>query len=161
MAKQETKTPKKSKNGKRKPSKRGPIPPKEQPIIAPAAVELDQTLVNDAVHFINEKANEHVYKAYEEIGNYLLSQIDETKNGLYRVVAKEIRDFLENTNVADELSSALSKLSLEIKTEIRFVPNDAAGHGASTKPEVVRTDVAVGAARAEGNDEPRPRKRAR
>ena len=38
------------------------------------SIEVDQALVNDAVHFINEKANEHVYKAYEEIGNYLLEK---------------------------------------------------------------------------------------
>jgi hypothetical protein len=106
-------------------------------------------------HFVGE------LRLPKEIGNYLLSQIDETKNGLYRVVAKEIRDFLENTSVADEFSSALSKLSLEIKTEIRFVPNDAAEHGAPTKPQVVRTEVAVSTGRAQGDEEPRPRKRGR
>ena len=71
-------------------------------------------------HFVQE------LKVPKEIANYLFVQIDETKNGLYRVVAGEIRDFLEHTNVADEVTKALTKLSFEIRTEIRFVPNDSA-----------------------------------
>jgi hypothetical protein len=63
----------------------------------------------------------------EAIGS-ILSQIDETKQGLYRVVAKEVRDFLGQTNFADELTRALTALSFEIKTEVRFIPNDARGH---------------------------------
>jgi hypothetical protein len=55
----------------------------------------------------------------------ILAQLDESKNGLYRVVAKEIRDFLDHTNLADELAKALTTLSFEIKTEVRFIPNDS------------------------------------
>lgn len=64
-------------------------------------------------------------KLPKEIVQDVYGQIDDTKNGLYRVVAKEIRDVLEQTHVADEIVKALTKLSFEIKTEIRFVPNDA------------------------------------
>ena len=59
----------------------------------------------------------------------VLSQLDETKNGLYRAVAKEVRDFLDHTNFADELANVLTKLSFEVKTEVRFIPNDAAKGG--------------------------------
>lgn len=55
----------------------------------------------------------------------LLAQADETKNGLYRVVAREIRDFLDHTNFADEFVKALTAVSFEIKTEVRFVPNQS------------------------------------
>lgn len=55
----------------------------------------------------------------------LLAQADETKNGLYRVVAREIRDFLDQTNFADEFVKALTSVSFEIKTEVRFVPNQS------------------------------------
>jgi hypothetical protein len=65
-------------------------------------------------------------KLPKEVLHYLYQQIDDTKNGLYRVVAKEIRDVLEQTQFADEITKVLTKLSFEIKTEIRFVPNDAA-----------------------------------
>ena len=62
-------------------------------------------------------------KLPKEVLSLLVAQIDETKNGLYRVVAREIRDFLEHTNVSEELSKVLTTLSLEIKTEVRFRPN--------------------------------------
>ncbi len=95
-------------------------------------------------------------KLPKEVLHYLYTQIDDTKGGLYRVVAKEIRDFLDRTQFADEITKALTKLSFEIKTEIRFVPNDAApqkprqgeedakseGPGNLPKPEV-STSVSV------------------
>ncbi len=68
------------------------------------------------------------------------AQVDDTKNGLYRVVAKEIRDVLEHTAIADEIAKVLTKLSFEIKTEIRFVPNDRAEEaveGEKTEREAV------------------------
>jgi hypothetical protein len=71
-------------------------------------------------HFVQD------LKLPKEVLHYLYTQVDDTKNGLYRVVAKEIRDVLEHTKFADELTSALTKLSFEIKTEIRFIPNDTA-----------------------------------
>jgi hypothetical protein len=55
----------------------------------------------------------------------ILSQLDETKSGLYRVVAREVRDILTETSLADELAKALTSLSFEIRTTVRFVPNDA------------------------------------
>lgn len=55
----------------------------------------------------------------------VLSQIDEGKTGIYRALAKELRDFLESTNFADELVRALTTLSFEIKTEVRLIPNES------------------------------------
>jgi hypothetical protein len=54
----------------------------------------------------------------EALGS-ILSQLDETKSGLYRVVAKEVRDILEQTSFADEIVRALTSLSFEIRTEVR------------------------------------------
>ncbi len=71
----------------------------------------------------------------------ILAQLDDTKNGLYRVVAKEIRDFLDQTNFAEEMAKVLTMLSFEIKTEVRFIPNDSK-LGAAPKPEV-RSKVSV------------------
>ena len=62
----------------------------------------------------------------------LLSQFDDTKNGLYRAVAREVREFLERTSLPDELARTLTRLSLEIRTEVRFLPNEAG----SPKPNV-------------------------
>lgn len=81
----------------------------------------------------------------------LFSQIDETKNGLYRAVAREVRDFLEQTNFAEELAKVLTTLSFEIKTEVRFIPNDAR---LRASPEV-KTKVKVRRDRA-GSPESEP-----
>jgi hypothetical protein len=59
----------------------------------------------------------------KEVLALLLSQLEESKNGLYRALAKELRDFLEQTNFTDELIAALTKLTFEIRTEVRFVPS--------------------------------------
>ncbi len=42
---------------------------KKEKTLMPEGID---TLVDDAVKFINEKSNETVYKGYEEIGNYIL-----------------------------------------------------------------------------------------
>jgi hypothetical protein len=70
-------------------------------------------------------------KLPKEVLNLLVTQIEETKNGLYRAVAREIRDFLENTNLSEEMSKVLSSVALEIRTEVRFRPNPS-----GERPEV-------------------------
>ncbi|HJK98546.1 MAG TPA: hypothetical protein RMF84_15080 [Polyangiaceae bacterium LLY-WYZ-14_1] len=70
-----------------------------------------------------------------EIVNYFFSQIDETKNATVRVMAREFRDFLEATDLSAVLQSALTSLSFEIRTEIRFIPNDKGGVRPSVKAQ--------------------------
>lgn len=65
-------------------------------------------------------------KLPREAVGYILSQADSTKKEVVRVAAKEFREFLETANVGDEVAKVLTRLSFEIKTEIRFVPNDSA-----------------------------------
>ena len=59
-----------------------------------------------------------------EMAHYILTQVDETKNGLFRVVGKEVRDFLEHTNLSGEMQKMLTTVQFEISTTIRFKPND-------------------------------------
>ena len=81
----------------------------------------------------------HDLKLPREVANLVFQQLDETKNGLYRATAKELRDFLDQTNMAEELVRALTTLSFEIKTEIRFIPNDQKPDGKLPKPDVKAT----------------------
>jgi hypothetical protein len=76
-------------------------------------------------------------KLPKEVLSLLIAQVDETKNGLYRVVAKELRDSLEHARFSEEFAKLLSTVRLEIKTEVRFVPNETAASPA------VRTQVSV------------------
>ncbi len=91
-------------------------------------------------------------KLPKEALGVLLGQLDETKNGLYRTVAREVRDFLEHTNFAEELSKALTALSFEIKMEVRFIPNDAR---ARPTPDI-KTRVSVRRDRASQPPDPPP-----
>jgi hypothetical protein len=108
-------------------------------------------------------------KLPRELANYLISQVEETKNGLFRVVAKEVREFLEHTNLAGEMQKMLTTVQFEISTTIRFKPNDGTDNTKMPKPEV-RSDVQVKRGnrppeRAEGgpglDDRPRERRRSR
>lgn len=65
-------------------------------------------------------------KIPKEAAHFVYEQVDDTKKGVYRVVAKEIRDVLEHMNFADEIAEVLTKLQFEVNTTIRFVPNDQA-----------------------------------
>jgi hypothetical protein len=67
----------------------------------------------------------HELKLPKEVLGPILAQIDETKHGLYRVVAKEVREFLEHTSVSEELYKVLTSVSFEIRTQVRFVPNES------------------------------------
>src|ERR1700682_728450 len=68
-------------------------------------------------------------KVPREVAHYLLSQVDETKNGLFRVVAKEVREFLEHTNIAGEMQKMLTTVQFEISTTLRFKPHEPGGAG--------------------------------
>jgi hypothetical protein len=104
-------------------------------------------------------------KLPREAASYLLAQVEETKNGLFRVVAKEIREFLEHTNLGVEMQKMLTTVQFEINTTIRFKPNES-NTGASPpeepdgtlpKPEVT-ADVRV---KRTGDDRAREKRRTR
>ena len=64
------------------------------------------------------------FKLPKEIVAHIMSQVDDTKQAAVAVVARETRLFLEKTNLSDELVKMLSKISLEVKTQVRFLPNE-------------------------------------
>jgi hypothetical protein len=100
-------------------------------------------------------------KVPREVANLLLSQVEETKNGLFRVVAKEVRDFLEHANLGTEMQKMLTTVQFEISTTIRFKPNDEKSGspgehaGKLLKPEV-KSDVQI-----KRDERPRERRRSR
>jgi len=60
----------------------------------------------------------------KEVVGYVLGQVDATRRGILRIVSKEIRVFLENMDFGGEIAKILTTLSFEIRTEIRFIPNE-------------------------------------
>ncbi len=112
-----------------------PPDPERKRLFERAVPELVKRLIERAVESGFEKLSEQPenlknlvgeLKLPKEVLGDLYGHIDDTKKGIYGVVAKEIRDVLQHTQFADEIAKVLTKLSFEIKTEIRFVPNDRA-----------------------------------
>jgi hypothetical protein len=90
----------------------------------------------------------------KDVANYLIQQAASSKDELFRILAKELRGFLDGLNVSGELQKLLTSLSFEIKTEIRFIPNDEAVGG--VKPNVKVGKMAVKRTR-EKDDEGEPK----
>jgi hypothetical protein len=87
-------------------------------------------------------------KLPKDVVNYLIQSAATTKDELFRVVGKELRGFLETVNISGELQKLLTSLSFEIKTEIRFIPNDEAVSG-------VKPDIKIGRMSLKRNRDPR------
>jgi hypothetical protein len=60
----------------------------------------------------------------KEVAGYLVNTASSTKDDLMRIIAREVREFLTTVNLSEEIAKMLTTLSFEIKTEIRFIPND-------------------------------------
>ena len=90
------------------------------PELLKRAVELGVEKATDAPEALRHLVAD--LRLPKEDATYLLSQVEDTKNGALRVVAKETREFLEHTNLAHELQKMLTTLQFEINTTIRFRP---------------------------------------
>jgi hypothetical protein len=62
----------------------------------------------------------------KEVVQYLFSAAGDMREALLRMVGNEIRRWLEALDIGTELQKILTSTSFEIKTEIRFIPNDQA-----------------------------------
>jgi hypothetical protein len=60
----------------------------------------------------------------KDMARYLIQSAQSTKDELFQIVAAELRGFLEGLNLNEELLRLLTSLSFEIKTEVRFIPNE-------------------------------------
>lgn len=67
----------------------------------------------------------------KELVSYIKTTIDSGKDEVVRIVGNQTRKFLEGIDVSGEVAKLLTSLSFEIKTEIRFIPNDQ-----KVKPDV-------------------------
>jgi hypothetical protein len=86
----------------------------------------------------------------KEVAGYLVNTASSTKDELFRIMAREMREFLASVNLSEEIAKMLTTLSFEIKTEIRFIPNDEKYTG--VEPDV-KAKVRL------KRSEPRPKRR--
>ena len=92
------------------------------PELIKRAVELGVEKAHEAPDAVKQMVGD--LKLPKEVVGYIFSQVDDTKNGLFRIFAKEMRDFLEHTNIAGEMQKLLTTVQFEVNTTIRFRPND-------------------------------------
>jgi hypothetical protein len=100
-------------------------------------------------------------KVPREVAHYLLSQVEETKNGLFRVVAKEVRDFLEHANLGTEMQKMLTTVQFEINTTIRFKPNEGTDGVEGDESKMPKPEVKSNVTIKRPDDRPRERRRSR
>ena len=74
-------------------------------------------------------------KLPKEALTYILGQAEHTKDQIGRVVSEEVRRFLQSEKLRDEFLKLLSGMTLEIKAEVKLVPDRQKGE-AATKVEI-------------------------
>ncbi|WP_428267143.1 hypothetical protein [Haliangium sp.] len=90
----------------------------------------------------------------KEVASYLAHTAGDAKDEVLRIIAREVHEFLESVNLSEEIAKMLTMLSFEIKTEIRFIPNDDQFAG-------IRPDVRAQVGIKRGDDRPKRRRRRR
>lgn len=73
----------------------------------------------------------------EAIG-FLVSQTNNSRREVFRIVSDELKTFLRNVDVTGAVRKALSGMKLEMKAEIRFVDTAAGGEEPAAKPKARR-----------------------
>lgn len=75
----------------------------------------------------------------KDVATYLISQGRSTKNELFRIMAREFREFLNSINLGQEITKALTSLTFEIKMQVRLLPNE---HQDAFRPSI-KGDIQV------------------
>lgn len=79
-----------------------------------------------------------------ELVGRALDQVDAAKSEAVAVVGREMRTFLANLNVGEELAKILTSVSFEVKMQVRFVPNEDGTLRASVRSDGPQVQVQGG-----------------
>jgi hypothetical protein len=88
-------------------------------------------------------------KLPKEMLGFVLSQAEKTKDEVGRVLAEEVRRFLQSEKLREEFVKLMSGMTLDVRAQIRLVPADEdkkgaeseEGSSASTTPKVTVSEV--------------------
>ncbi len=100
------------------------------PDVVRRAINAGSSAINSSEDVVRRLVSE--FNLPREVAAYLMVQASASKDEVLRIIGSEVRRFLETVNLSGELQKLLTSLSFEIKTEIRFIPNDQA----LVKPEI-------------------------
>ena len=128
--------------------------PEDDPLDEPSPGEPSKGFVSDFVRrlawtglgavFMSEEGIRRLggqLKLPKEALAYLLTQAEKTKDEVARVVSEELRKFLQSERLRDELLKLVSQMTIELKAEIRLVPDRARGEPGLVEPKVKVSEV--------------------
>lgn len=75
-------------------------------------------------------------KLPKEALSFLLSQADKTKDEIGRVVSDEVRKLLQSDRLRDELLKMIAGMTIEVRAEVKLVPDRVKGEANSLLPRV-------------------------
>jgi hypothetical protein len=90
-------------------------------------------------------------KLPKEVLGFILSQAEKTKDEVGRVLAEELRRFLQSPKLREEFLKLMSGMTVEVKAQIRLVPSEEtkkegaagkeAGANSAAEPRVVISEL--------------------
>lgn len=80
-------------------------------------------------------------KLPKEVLGFIVSQAEKTKDDIGRIVADEVRRFLQSDKLRQEFLKLLSGMTIEIDAKVRLTPSESAR--GQSKPGVSLADVRV------------------
>lgn len=94
-------------------------------------------------------------KLPKEALGFLLAQAEKTKVDVGRVVSEEVRKLLQSDRLRDELLKIIAGMTIEVRAEVKLVPDRVKGKAPSLLPKVAVHELKT----RYGNDEGDERKR--
>jgi hypothetical protein len=80
-------------------------------------------------------------KVPKEALGVLLTQAEKTKDDIGRIVSEEVRKFLQSDRLRDELLKMVAGMTIEVRAEVKLVPDRVKGEAPSLLPKVKVTDL--------------------
>lgn len=93
-------------------------------------------------------------KLPKEALGFLLSQAEKTKDEIGRVVGEEVRKLLQSDKVRDELLKMIAGMTIEVRAEVKLVPDRVKGQAPSLLPRVRVSDLKTAYDKKKKDEEP-------
>lgn len=80
-------------------------------------------------------------KLPKEALSFLLHQAEKTKDEIGRTVSEEVRKLLQSDRLRDELLRMIAGMTIEVRAEVKLVPDRVKGESPSLLPKVKVSDL--------------------
>jgi hypothetical protein len=80
-------------------------------------------------------------KLPKEALGFMLAQADRTKDEVGRIVSEEVRKLLQSDRLRDELLKMVAGMTIEVRAEVKLVPDRVKDEAPSLLPKVAVTEL--------------------